>query len=465
MESLANSVEDYLIEGLSFKLRPGASYVTNRRNVTWYASGAQSYVSGTGARVIRLQINGDGWVDPSTIRFVYTLNNLDQRGDRYLRTIGGPWSFFRRARCIYQGAIVDDIDQYHRTHEMFSILTSQANRDDADIEGFGWRWDDDVHYTPNGPALAQDNTRSIPTNSSKTVSFKPLLGLFNQSKYIPLMWGSLVLEYEIVTNATDSIASLSGADFSDANTSQLWSISDVRLVGDIVTLDSALQNSYAEHVLSGKALPINYNTFITLSQSIAGSTVAVNVSRSVSRLKTLFVSFDGPPPPTPAAKTTAAIIKEWNRFYHPMAAPPAGTLDDAVKSARLTAVGYFDFNRELEYQVQIGSKMIPEYPCRSLAQAFYELKKSLGIHGSAWHSISPSFKSYCKDHFIIGIDCEKVLEAGWTGLNTKAGDLLTIKVKGANGNIASDQMPVKLFVTLNSDQILEIRDSGATVFD
>jgi len=36
MESHAQATEDYLIEGLSFKLAPGASYVTNRRSVTFF---------------------------------------------------------------------------------------------------------------------------------------------------------------------------------------------------------------------------------------------------------------------------------------------------------------------------------------------------------------------------------------------------------------------------------------------
>ena len=35
VESHAQSQDDYLIEGLSFKLSPGASYVTNRRSVTF----------------------------------------------------------------------------------------------------------------------------------------------------------------------------------------------------------------------------------------------------------------------------------------------------------------------------------------------------------------------------------------------------------------------------------------------
>ena len=71
---------------------------------------------------------------------------------------------------------------------------------------------------------------------------------------------------------------------------------------------------------------------------------------------------------------------------------------------------------------------------------------------------------YCDNHFIIGVNCEKVLEPGFTGINTKAGQLLTIKLKGANAAIDAAEMPDKLYCVLHSDQIVEIRDSGATVF-
>ena len=39
---------------------------------------------------------------------------------------------------------------------------------------------------------------------------------------------------------------------------------------------------------------------------------------------------------------------------------------------------------EMEYQIQIGSKMFPEYPVRSINQAFYELKKDLGTASSSY---------------------------------------------------------------------------------
>ena len=62
VEAMANSVEDYLIEGLSFKLNPGASYVTDRRNVSYFTAGSNIYQAGSGTRVIRINVTG-GRVD------------------------------------------------------------------------------------------------------------------------------------------------------------------------------------------------------------------------------------------------------------------------------------------------------------------------------------------------------------------------------------------------------------------
>ena len=132
--------------------------------------------------------------------------------------------------------------------------------------------------------------------SSRFGSFKPLFGILNQPKLIPLMWCPLTFEFEMTNNATDPIIQPSkgtgATDFKAENTSSTWSISDVRILCDVVTIDSALQNSYAEHVLSGKALPINYGTYITQYQLISGGDITVNVTRALSRLKSVFLSFD-----------------------------------------------------------------------------------------------------------------------------------------------------------------------------
>ena len=65
---MANSVEYYLIHGLSFKLTPGAFYVADRRSVSYFPSGSNIYQAGLGARVIRMNLTGEGWLD--LLRFV-----------------------------------------------------------------------------------------------------------------------------------------------------------------------------------------------------------------------------------------------------------------------------------------------------------------------------------------------------------------------------------------------------------
>ena len=47
VDSMVSSIEDYLIEGLSFKLNPGASYVTDRRSVSYYVAGSNDYLPGS----------------------------------------------------------------------------------------------------------------------------------------------------------------------------------------------------------------------------------------------------------------------------------------------------------------------------------------------------------------------------------------------------------------------------------
>ena len=68
VDYIANSAEDLLIDSFQFKIPPGATYVTDRRSVSYFTSSSNTYQPGSGTRVIRLNITGDGWLDPSTVR-------------------------------------------------------------------------------------------------------------------------------------------------------------------------------------------------------------------------------------------------------------------------------------------------------------------------------------------------------------------------------------------------------------
>ena len=457
VEAIANGIEDRLIDGLSFKLAPGASYITDRRSVSFYPQGSNIYSSVAGTKLIRIVLTGDSWLDPSTFRLMFDVVNNDTNANHNLRPLLAPWAFFRRMRILAGGQLVEDIDYYNRVHQMFSALIARESNTNNLAESFGYT-------TTEARDLNSTATfAGIPPGQMQTVMFKPLSGLLNQPKYLPLRYMPLTLEFELVNNPLDPIVdpttSSLGADGATqqfiaqtqtvaGNTSISWSILNVMVKCDMCTLDNALDNSYAQHLLSGKSLPINYDTWVSQFQTISGNQPTINITRALTRLKSVFMTLDK----DISDFRNTFWRKQWNDFYSP-ASHNCG-------SGNMV----FDANDEFEFTLQCGSKLFPEYPIRSHAEAFYQLQKSLGIQSSNLHNFNINGVQYRDNKLIIGIDMEKVIEAGWTGMNTRAGDLLTIKFKydkDLNNSYFADRM----HVVLHSDQILEIRDSGCAVFD
>ncbi len=58
-----------------------------------------------------------------------------------------------------------------------------------------------------------------------------------------------------------------------------------------------------------------------------------------------------------------------------------------------------------------------------------------------------------------------MLEAGLTGLNTRSGDLMALKIKPAGTSLLAKEMRSQVNIILQSDQIMEIRHSGVQIFD
>ena len=102
---------------------------------------------------------------------------------------------------------------------------------------------------------------------------------------------------------------------------------------------------------------------------------------------------------------------------------------------------------------------MPQYPIRSHAECYYNLRKSLGIQANSLHSVASNGNEYRNDRFIVGFDCEKLLGVAFIGMNTK-NSLMTIRLKTAEANGAS-----RMHIVLAAEQILEISDAGITCYD
>ena len=307
MEVYSSSVEDQLVDGLSFKLNPGSSYVTDRQSVSFFPSGSNVYTTSSGTKILRILINGDDWLDASnTLRIFFDVRNT---GSAPLRVLGGPHTFWRRLRITASNTVIEDIDSYSRTHQMFDILRARHVRENEDCEGFEQRFDQPDF------ASVLNNSQTDPTKDvfpfgligdfvnkyatiqpgeSRTVSFKPLSGLLNCGKLIPIRYCPITIEMELCSNATDPIIIQgdTALGLTGTNSSSTWQIENPCCKVDICVLDNALNNEYAALLLSGKALPINYSSYVTQLQSISGQTPSINITRALSRLKSVFVTLD-----------------------------------------------------------------------------------------------------------------------------------------------------------------------------
>ena len=351
-------------------------------------------------------------------------------------------------RVLCGGQVIEDIDDYNRVHEMFSTMTAGDSRVNTNAESFGRKWDIDGNFNN---ALTNTNLPGIIAGQSQTVLFKPLSGLLNQNKFIPTRYAPITIELELVNDATTPIVGVVGT-FTADNTSLVWQLQNVQVKCDMCTLDNGLDNSYAEHMLSGKAFPINYSTYISQNQSILSGLngqqkVRLNVTRTLSRLMSVFVSLDKAIPNTVAN----AGRKSFNHFYSPM------------KAYSNSEHNPFDSRGEFQFQLQVGSKLYPEYPIRSHSESYYQLRKSLGVQSSSFHNFDINSHEYRNSKFILGIDLEKVLESGFTGLSTKSGDILSVRFD--HEDTTATNYATSMHIILHSDCILEIRDTGTQVFD
>jgi hypothetical protein len=96
----------------------------------------------------------------------------------------------------------------------------------------------------------------------------------------------------IITPFAYNAASTWNDTITTANTTDRWLIQNACTKCDIVTLDNALDNSSVKHLLSGKSLNIVYKSFISSLQTLVAADTQVNVSRSLSKMKSMFMSLD-----------------------------------------------------------------------------------------------------------------------------------------------------------------------------
>ena len=81
----------------------------------------------------------------------------------------------------------------------------------------------------------------------------------------------------------------------------------------------------------------------------------------------------------------------------------------------------YNSKNELWYQIQLGSKLYPEYRVKWNAEGWYHLSKTLKHQNTNEHGLDIKSDAYYNNEFVIGQCFEKVEGASFSGINTKIG--------------------------------------------
>ena len=290
-------------------------------------------------------------------------------------------------------------------------------------------------------------TPIIDRGRSLSMSCKPFLGVLYAGKMLPTKYVPLTLEIHFAA-ATDAVYQ-DGNDHPSGNiasgveqrpVSNNYELDDVHIKCDVCTLDSALDNSITQVLMSNKALTWSYQTWSQQSGLIPGTDEAsITLSRAVTRMKSLFLTFDM------ATSTKSTVID----MLH-----PSGGIRDRLDGT------WSVHDPTFTLQLSLGNKHFPELPCKAVANFWEHLRKAVDVHDTSSRSLSMRPVQYLTDQFIAAFSLEKVPGAGFSGLNTRSGDAIRLELKGLYAGYAP-----RFLVTICSDNIVEIRESGVSRYE
>lgn len=416
MQAITAAAPQTLLSQLDFSLPSSAEYVKTRQQVTFNPSGGSTYGPGQSS-IIRFHIaEADGFLDPSSLRIQFRVNNTDSTAANLLQPVSDiPSCCFSRLTVKAGGQTVEDINSFNSVSHMVQRTMNQHIVSDMEAEGF------------DGATIAGGG------NEFRLVSFKPLSGLLQQSKYLPLRFISgLTLELTVAP-AGEWLKSTA------AVTSQAFTITQPELKCDLVHIAGDLAEQYASYLLNSAPLPIVYSQYYVTTQAIsaADTEFTINLARSCSKLQSIFFFMNNT-----TADVAYAALKKTNNLKSPG-------------------------DEGFSFKIQVGSKRFPLQDCTGYSEARAKLSQAVGVHASSCHSLAIPQGAYRAHTWIGAVDTELAAQgAHLTGTDTRAGDLVTVQLKGMAAAAAAPATgSTSVTVVLLAQTIMNVRDSGVDILD
>ena len=373
--------------------------------------------SPSGVKQMRFSITTSGpFVDMSTLcisaKVVNKASSASNKLTPLAPSLGG---FVQEARIYMGGTEVERMTHYGRTERMLQRFMPADKRQQLYEEGFGAEVDgsgNDVAFTSKAIAGA---------NGSVDVIWRPMLSLCQQKNYIPtafLSGGGAVLEFLLQNTGADS------CDTSGTNSSD-YELQDVKLLVDVVSVDSGFLTSFSKALLNGTNLVIPCQQYSTTLYSVTSEdSLQLVHARAYTRVNSVFTTF---------FKTATATSKELNQFH---------LGDETITS-----------------QVQIGAKLWPDHRNDTMALHYHRLLHCLGIANSS-ATMNISLKQFKDDAFVLATDTEAVPgQAHGSGYSTHNSSLIQdLRNLGAGAN-----KPNSAYVTIFHETLISVSADGVEV--
>ena len=215
---------------------------------------------------------------------------------------------------------------------------------------------------------------------------------------------------------------------------------------NMCTISDELMESYQASLLSGQALRIPIkkleSIYSYVPSQVTNGKFDIPLSRAYTRLCTLFVSFvrEAASGDDAVLTTGEGKLKLCNSFYV-----------------------HTGSSESLEYQLQMGTKRMPDNNARGFAEHWYRLQHALGIASSLSHSSGITFADYATQSYCQVFDTEAIPQLASSGENLS--NTSTIFVKEQGFGTTADHLPSRAHLIASYDAVIECRDTMVEIFE
>lgn len=411
---IANTGEAPMHPSLTYELpAPSTAVVDRKQSCRAYPSSASS-LSLDNTRTVRIRIGGEDFVDPSSIRLMFTIKN---GADGVLRPVTGPFGVWQQAYLRSSGVEIDNIPYYNRWHQQMGYLN--LKREDqlaVGIEGLGTN-------------LLRDNglyeIGDIAGQQAITCMHRLHFSLFNAGRLLPVKYAPLEIELSMVNNVTDWL------DTATASSSGTFTLQNIQILYDAYTLDEAVLQSFYSALLKNKVMSVGTMGMYQIVQPLpaGASTFSFSSVRAFSRLAQIWLTFRGTGP------RSSNFMCPGNLPGH-TDVTNGGIQNEAVPTARLS----------------IGSHNWPDpFPVTTAAEYYMLLTKALGY--------TPNLTRKCfeEDAFTIVWDLQRTPGDPTSAVSTRSGDLVRCDLSNLSNGAT------ECWMTLISYNVIAIKESGVSV--